>query len=88
MSALDAAFARLPLGAFEARHDGRLWHAVRTDHANGKSQKLVAREAGGRGYVSVNIYRLSDGRVLWKPCEMPLSTVAGFVLGAEVAGAP
>lgn len=81
-----AAFDRLPVGAFTAQYDGRSYNAARTQFADGKSEKLVAEEAGGPDYVSLNIYRLSDGRALLKPCEMPEAKVRAFVLRLEVGG--
>ena len=62
-----AAFDRLPVGAFTAQYDGRRYEAARTQFADGKSEKLVAKAAGGPDYISLNLYRLSDGRALLKP---------------------
>ena len=72
------------MGAFEATYQGNKWHAVRSDFSNGKSQKLVAEQAGGTGYISLNLYRLSDGRALLKPCEMPEQRVIDFVMNVCV----
>ncbi|SPJ22948.1 hypothetical protein [Palleronia abyssalis] len=79
-----SAFDALPDGAFRAEWQGSPYVAVKSSHAAGKSEKLVAHEAGGTGYISLNIYRLSDGRVLLKPCEMPEDRVRRFVLEAKV----
>ena len=77
-------FDALPEGAFDAVYRKARWHAVKSVFADGKSQKLVAERAGGVGYISLNLYRLSDGRALLKPCEMPERDVIDFVLGASV----
>ncbi|SFH43292.1 hypothetical protein SAMN04488020_1145 [Palleronia marisminoris] len=79
-----AAFDRLPVGAFTAQYDGRSYRAMRAQFADGKSEKLVAEEAGGPDYISLNLYRLSDGRALLKPCEMPEAKVRAFVLGLRI----
>lgn len=81
------AFDQMPVGAFTATFDGRRYEAVRSVFANGKSEKLVAHEAGGADYISLNLYRLSDGRVLLKPCEVTEAKVRAFVLSLKV-GAP
>ena len=52
---------------------------MKSRHAGGRAWKLVAREAGGRGYVSLNLYLLSNGRALLKPCEMSENHVRRFV---------
>ncbi len=57
---------------------------VKSGFADGRSAKLVAEEAGGGDYVSLNLYRLSDGRALIRPCEMPREKVVRFVLGLKV----
>ena len=82
-AAFLAAFDRLPVGAFTVRYDGRLYHAVRRDFAGGRSQELVAHEAGGADYISLNLYRLQSGARL-KPCEMPEEKVVRFVQGLEL----
>ncbi|GIT89739.1 hypothetical protein JANAI62_07760 [Jannaschia pagri] len=73
-----AALLRLPLGAFRGRSQGRDWLVVRTVHAGGASDKLVARALDGSDYVSLNLYRLEQGPLL-KPCEMPAAKVAAFI---------
>lgn len=80
------AFERLPLGAFTAHYERRRYEAVRMQFSDGKSEKLVAEEAGGRDYISLNIYRLSDGRALLKPCEMSEAKVRAFVTGLTIGG--
>jgi hypothetical protein len=65
-----------------ARVDGIRWRAARTIHAGGRSEKLEATALTGPGYVSANIYRLSDGTARLHPCEMPAGDVVAFVLAA------
>lgn len=76
-----AAFDALPHGTFTAWQGGRRWVATRQAHAGGRAEKLVAEALDGRGYVSMNLYRLASGARV-APCEMPLETVRAFVLGA------
>lgn len=75
------AFDALPEGTFEGRYLGRRWVATRSGFAAGKSEKLVAEAADGSDYISMNLYRLRDGRFRLAPCEMPEAKVRAFVLG-------
>ncbi|EKE43721.1 hypothetical protein OCGS_2055 [Oceaniovalibus guishaninsula JLT2003] len=50
-----AAFDALPTGAFSARYENARWDAAKTSLVDGRSWKLVARRAGGGGYVSLNL---------------------------------
>nr|WP_109564817.1 hypothetical protein [Jannaschia seohaensis] len=84
---MAAALARLPLGAFRGRSQGRDWLVVRSTFAGGASEKLVARSLDGTGYVSLNLYRLEAGPRL-KPCEMPAQRVADFLADLTVPGPP
>lgn len=77
-----AALDRLPVGPFTARVGGIRWRAARTLYAGGRSEKLEATALTGTGYVSANLYRLSDGTVRLHPCEMPAGDVVAFVLAA------
>lgn len=74
-------FDELPLGGYGATYRGRRYRVVKSQMANGRSQKLEAEELGGPDYISFNIYRLSGGEALLKPCEMPAEKVVDFVLG-------
>jgi hypothetical protein len=76
---------KLPLGAFRGRSRGREWLVVRSFHAGGGAEKLVARALDGSDYVSLNLYRLEAGPRL-KPCEMPAAKVAAFLDDLTVAG--
>ncbi|KIC31717.1 hypothetical protein [Leisingera sp. ANG-S5] len=82
LQAFLAAFDALPLGAFTGTAEGRRYMVCRETQANGKSQKLVARELGGTDYISLNLYRLRSGARL-KPCEMPAEKVIRFVLSLQ-----
>lgn len=75
-----AAFDALPFGGYGATAYGVRWRVTKTQFANARSQKLVAEELGGDGYISLNLYRLASGEALLKPCEMPAEAVRDFVL--------
>ncbi|MEM6890869.1 MAG: hypothetical protein AAF636_22440 [Pseudomonadota bacterium] len=68
----------LPVGSFTGTAHGRRYIASKTTYSADKSVKLVAEELGGRDYISLNLYRLSDGARLY-PCEMPLQKVVAFI---------
>ena len=76
-----AAFDALPTGGYGGTFEGRRYRVTKTVMATGRSQKLEAEELGGTDYISLNLYRLSDGTALLKPCEMPEDKVTDFVLG-------
>ena len=82
-AAFDAALQAIPEGVSRMRLRGQSWIVTRRTYASGRSVKLVAEALDGRGYVSMNYYRLRDGRALLKPCEMPAETVIDFVLNAR-----
>ncbi|WP_413717732.1 hypothetical protein [Silicimonas sp. MF1-12-2] len=63
---------------------GRRYRVVKSQMANGRSQKLEAEELGGTDYISFNLYRLASGEALLKPCEMPAEKVVDFVMGVIV----
>ena len=73
---------RVPVGASRGTALGRRWRAVRTRHADGRSEKIVATALDGpedgEGYVSANLYRLAAGPRLL-PCEMPAARVLRFL---------
>lgn len=77
-------FDAFPLGGYGATYRGRRYRMVKTQMANGRSQKLEAEELGGTDYISFNLYRLAGGEALLKPCEMPGQKVVEFVLGVEI----
>lgn len=78
-----AAFDALPFGGYGATAFGQRWRVTKSRHADARSQKLVAEELGGPGYVSMNLYRLASGDALLKPCEMSEETVRAFVLAVS-----
>lgn len=87
MSATDAfvsAFDALPTGAYGGTFDGRRYRITKTVMATGRSQKLEAEELGGPDYISFNLYRLTGGEALLKPCEMTEDKVISFVMGVAV----
>lgn len=74
-------FDNLPLGGYGATFRGTRYRVVKSQMANGRSQKLEAEELGGTDYISFNLYRLAGGEALLKPCEMSAEKVVEFVLG-------
>lgn len=76
-----AAFDALPYGGYGASYAGARWRVTKTAMATGRSQKFEAEELGGEGYVSCNLYRLTEGTALLRPCEMPAEIVVDFVMG-------
>ncbi len=77
-------FDGFPLGGYGATYRGRRYRVVKSQMANGRSQKLEAEELGGSDYISFNLYRLEGGAALLKPCEMPGEKVVAFVLGVAL----
>ena len=77
-------FDALPLGAYGGTFEGRRYRVAKTALVTGRSQKLEAEELGGSDYISFNLYRLQNGAVLLKPCEMPSEKVIAFVNGLIV----
>ena len=79
-----AAFDALPLGGYGGSFDGKRYRITKTAMATGRSQKLEAEELGGNDYISFNLYRLSGGEPLLKPCEMSAEKVIAFVEGVII----
>ncbi len=79
-STFVSAFDLLPEGGYGGTYNGRRYRITKTVMASGRSQKLEAEELGGSDYISFNLYRLSGGEALLKPCEMPEEKVVDFVL--------
>lgn len=75
-----SAFDALPVGGYGGTFAGRRYRVTKSVYSSGRSQKLVAEELGGTDYISLNLYRLSDGTAILKPCEMPEDKVVEFVL--------
>ena len=78
------AFDQMPVGGYGGSYMGKRYRITKTTMATGRSQKLEAEELGGTDYISFNLYRLSGGQPLLKPCEMPAEKVIAFVTGVEV----
>lgn len=74
------AFDDLPVGAYGGTFRSKRYGINKSQMAAGRSQKLEAQELGGNDYISFNLYRLTDGTALLKPCEMPEDKVVDFVL--------
>jgi hypothetical protein len=72
--------ARLPTGYSEGTYAGGRWSVSLKRSADERGVSLLARELGGRGLVSFNLYATSAGAQL-RPCEMPQATVIEFILG-------
>ncbi len=66
-------------GTFEGRRFGVTLHRS----GDGRRLWLYGEERGGGDFVSANLYVLSDGETLLRPCEMPAAVVARFILGFE-----
>lgn len=79
-----SAFDALPTGAYGGTFEGRRYRITKSLMATGRSQKLEAEELGGTDYISFNLYRLTGGEALLKPCEMSAEKVRDFVLGLTV----
>ena len=78
--AFVAAFDLLPEGAYGGTYQGKRYRITKRLMATGRSQMLEAEELGGNDYISFNLYRLSGGQSLRKPCEMPEEKVVDFIL--------
>ncbi len=70
-----------PQGHFEGAFEGRRFGVTLHRSGDGRRLWLYGEERGGGDFVSANLYALSDGEVLLKPCEMPAEVVARFILG-------
>lgn len=79
-SAFRDAIAALPTGHSTGSFNGKRWGVTVTRSGDGRRLWLYAEELGGRDIVSFNLYRLSDKRVVLKPCEMSMKKVVDFVL--------
>lgn len=76
-----AAWAALPKGYTEGRYDGRRYGATLRVSSDGRRRWLYAEELGGTDFVSANVFVLSGGRPVVKPCEMAEEKVVAFVVG-------
>nr|WP_316655105.1 hypothetical protein [uncultured Gellertiella sp.] len=84
---LRSILAEFPEGYFEVIFEGRRYRAGKAGFAGGRSLKFEATELGGTDHVSLNLYRLEDGRELLKPCEMPAEKVERFIRSMRLVAA-
>ncbi len=75
--------AVLPEGAGRGRHGGRTWGVTVKRSPDGRRVWLYGEEQGGTDRVSFNLYLISTGHPILKPCEMPDEKVIAFVLAYE-----
>ena len=67
-----------PEGYSLATYRQRSYAITAHTYAGGRSRKVLARQLGGRDFISFNCYRTSTGTRL-KPCEMPAERVLEFI---------
>lgn len=77
MAALEA----LPFGYSEGYYSGRRYGVAIKRSDDGRRWSLFGRELGGTDIVSLNLYRPVIGKIVLRPCEMPVEKVTAFVLG-------
>lgn len=82
----EKALAALPGGYTEGVYQDRRYGVTIRRSDDGRRSSLFARELAGKDVVSFNLYRLSNGDVSLKPCEMPAEKVRAFVLGFRPLG--
>jgi hypothetical protein len=81
----EHALPKLPDGTMEGVFQGRRWGATIQRSADRRRIWLFAEKRGGTDIVSFNLYVLSDGKVLLKPCEMSFGKAIAFVVGFEIS---
>ncbi|RIY02850.1 hypothetical protein D3218_04805 [Aureimonas flava] len=72
-----------PDGHFEGLYEGRRFGVTLHRSRDARRSWIYAEERGGGDFVSANLYRLSDGETLLRPCEMPAEVVARFIIGLK-----
>lgn len=82
---IKALIDRLPLGYSEGWYQGVKYGITKTVFNSGRSSKVFARELGGNGFISLNLYETSQQTIL-KPCEMPEAKVIAFLKKVELKG--
>jgi hypothetical protein len=82
------ALAEIPEGHSAGQFRGTRWAATKKLSEDGRRIWLFGEEQGSVGIVSFNAYRLSDGRLVVRPCEMSIREVTDFVLDYTVERAP
>jgi len=68
----------LPEGYSECQYKSRRYAVTRHSFNQGRSLKVLARELGGRDFISFNLYYTQQTAYL-KPCEMPRQKVLDFL---------
>lgn len=69
-------------GTSRATLENRLYIVTKTTSNGGQIIKFFAEEAGGRDYVSLNVYKTGE-RIHIKPCEQPISKSQIFLQNAD-----
>ena len=77
----EAALECLPRGYSEGFFDGRRYGVSVQRSDDGRRNSLFARDLAGTDIVSFNLYRVTNGETLLRPCEMSSEKVVRFVLG-------
>ncbi len=72
----------IPEGTSKATFENRLYIVTKTTSNSGQIIKFFAEEAGGRDYVSLNVYKAGD-RIYIRPCEQPISKSQIFLQNAD-----
>lgn len=83
LTPLLARLETLPRGYRVGRFEGRRYGVTVRSSEDGSRWWLFGEELGGVDRVSCNVYRLSDGSVRLRPCEMPAEKVTAFVADFE-----
>lgn len=81
----EHALSKLPDGAMEGMFQGQKWGATIQRSADRRRIWLFAEQRGGTDIVSFNLYVLSGGKAVLKPCEMSSDEVIAFVLGFQIS---
>lgn len=75
------ALSRFPDGYRRGTFEGSVWGVTVRRSGDGRRIWLFAEDLAGTDIVSFNIYRLSSGGSVLKPCEMSSEKIVAFMLG-------
>ncbi len=75
------ALSRFPDGYIRGTFEGSVWGVTVRRSDDGRRIWLFAEDLAGTDVVSFNIYRLSSGASVLKPCEMSSEKIVAFMLG-------
>lgn len=75
------ALSRFPDGYIRGTFEGSVWGVTVRRSDDGRRIWLFAEDLAGTDIVSFNIYRLSSGASVLKPCEMSSEKIVAFMLG-------